>query len=87
MKKNLWYHDMAYMFEDTASTKHILDFLKSTEVGNRMKEKEREQGDEEKDDLNGWMELMDHPWEEEEGLDVITMRKNFWPGMAIHRVM
>jgi hypothetical protein len=70
IKKSLWYHHgMAYMFEDTASTEHILDFLKSTEVGNRMKEKEREQGDEERDELNGWMELMDHPWEEEEGLD------------------
>jgi hypothetical protein len=55
---------------DTASTEHILNFLKRMEVGNRMKEKEREQGDEVRDELYGWMELMDHPWEEEEGLEV-----------------
>jgi hypothetical protein len=61
---------MAYMFEDKESTEHILQFLRATEVGNRMKEKEREQRDEERDELNGWMELMEHPWEEEEGLDV-----------------
>jgi hypothetical protein len=35
-----------------------------------MREKEREQGDEIRDELNGWMELMDHPWEKEEGLEV-----------------
>jgi hypothetical protein len=65
IKKSLWHHhDMARMFEDTASMEHILNFLKSTEVGNRMKEKEREQGDEVRDELNGWMEVMDHPWEE-----------------------
>jgi hypothetical protein len=33
---------MTHMFEDTASMGYILNFLKSMEVGNRMKEKERE---------------------------------------------
>jgi hypothetical protein len=35
-----------------------------------MKEKDREQRDEERDELNGWMEWMEHPWEEEEGLEI-----------------
>jgi hypothetical protein len=71
IKKSLWHHhDMAYMFEDKKPTEHILQFLRATEVGNRMEEKERELRDEEIDELNGWMELMEHPWKEEEGLDV-----------------
>jgi hypothetical protein len=55
IKKNLWYHHaMAYMFEDKDSTEHILQFLRTTEVGNRMKEKEREQRE-----MRGKMTLMD----------------------------
>jgi hypothetical protein len=67
LKKNLWYHfDMAHMFQDTSSMEHILHFSKNTEVGNRMKEKEREERDEGRDGVNGWAELMEHPWEEDE---------------------
>jgi hypothetical protein len=60
---------MGHMFENKASTEHILDFLKKTEVGNKIKEKEREKRDKERDELNGWIELMEHPWEDEEGLE------------------
>jgi hypothetical protein len=57
---------MAHMFQDTSSTEHILHFLKNTEAGNRTKEKEREERDEERDGVNGWTELMEHPWEDDE---------------------
>jgi hypothetical protein len=68
IKPSLWNHnDMAHMLEDKDYTEHILKFLKETEVGNRTKEKEKELRDEERDEINGWEELMDHPWVE--GLD------------------
>jgi hypothetical protein len=61
---------MAHMFQDTSSMEHILHFLKNTEVGNRTKEKETEERDEERDGVNGWMELREHPWEDdEEGME------------------
>jgi hypothetical protein len=57
---------MGHIFQDTSSMEHILHFLKNTEGGNRMKEKEREERDEERDGVNKWMELMEHPWEDDE---------------------
>lgn len=43
IKKNLWYyHDMAHMFEGKDSTEHILKFLQTTEVKNRLRKKRRE---------------------------------------------
>jgi hypothetical protein len=56
-------------FEDKASTEHILKFLQTTEVGNRTKEKDRKTRDEERDEMNGWHQLVDHPWAEGEGED------------------
>jgi hypothetical protein len=55
---------MAHMFENKDCTEDILKFLKVTEVGNRTKEKEKKERDEERDEVNGWEELMDHPWVE-----------------------
>jgi hypothetical protein len=90
IKKNLWYHhDMAHMFEYKDSTEYILKFLQTTEVGNRMKEKEREQRDEERDELNGWIELMEHPWGDEEGLEIEHDEEELlaWNGESQSHVM
>lgn len=46
---------MAHMFEDKDSTEHILKFLQTTEVENRMKEKDRKQRDEERDEFE-WLD-------------------------------
>jgi hypothetical protein len=47
------------MFAGIKSTKHIIQFLLDTEVGNRTAEKEKERKDEERDEVNGWDELME----------------------------
>jgi hypothetical protein len=65
IKPGLWSHnDMAHMFEDKEWTEIILKFIKETEVGNKTKEKDQEEKDEETDGINGWEELLEHPWVE-----------------------
>jgi hypothetical protein len=44
------------MFENKDCTEYILKFLKEMEVGNRTKENEKEEKDEERDEVNGWEE-------------------------------
>jgi hypothetical protein len=66
IKIGLWNNNnMAYMFKDKGCTEYILKFIKETGVGNKTKEKEMQERDEERDEVNGWEELMDHPWIEE----------------------
>lgn len=84
IKPGLWNHnDMAHMFENKDCTEYILKFIKETEVGNRTKEKEKEQRDNERDELNGWEELMDED-EDDDGDDEELMT---WDGDGEGHVM
>jgi hypothetical protein len=66
IKPGLWSHNnRAHMFEDKECTELILKFIKEMEVGNKSKEKDQEKKDEETDGVNGWEELLEHPWVEE----------------------
>jgi hypothetical protein len=82
---------MAHMFENKDCTEYILKFLKETEVGNRTKEKEKEEKDQERDEVNGWEELMDHPWvegeDEEDGDDEDDEELMAWDGDGEGHVM
>jgi hypothetical protein len=82
---------MAHMFENKDCTEYILKFLKETEVGNRTKENEKEEKDEERDEVNGWEELMDHPWvegeDEEDGDDEDDEELMAWDGDGEGHVM
>jgi hypothetical protein len=61
IKIGLWYHrEMSHMFADIKSTRHIIQFLLDTEVGNRADKKQKEQRDEERDEVNRWENLMEN---------------------------
>jgi 23S rRNA A1618 N6-methylase RlmF len=62
VKQHLWqHHDLQHLFANRDASKPLLEYLETTEIGNKTAEKDMERAEEERDEMWGWNVLEEEP--------------------------